>query len=333
MRPCCRGRDAALWRKRMNRRFTRREAVGTLALGIGMVAAGDWSHAASPPVKVKACLSPGSIGVRAGGRQLIDLAIKHRFDAVEPPAAYLAGLNDADLAAVREEMKRANLAWGAAGLPVDFRGEEAKFAADLERLAPVSAALRRAGVDRVGTWLSPSHGQLSYEENLKRHAERLRKVAMVLKENGQRLGLEYVGTPTLRENRKHTFIYNMKGTQELIEQIGTGNVGFVLDSWHWWTAGENEADLLSVKAEQIVSADLNDAPKGIPVERQIDGQRELPCATGVIPVATFVGALAKLGYDGPARAEPFNKPLNDMEDDAACAASIAALRKALASVG
>ena len=316
----------------MNTRLTRRQAIGTLALGIGVMAGGSWSNAAGAPVKVKACLSPGSIGVRAGGRQLIDLALEHRFDAVEPPAGYLAGLSDGDLKALREEMKQANLHWGAAGLPVDFRGQDAKFDADLEKLAPISAALRRADVDRVGTWLSPSHGQLSYEENFKRHADRLRKVALVLKANGQRLGLEYVGTPTLRENRKHTFVYNMKGTRQLIEAIGTGNVGFILDSWHWWTAGENESDLMSVKAEQIVSVDLNDAPKGIPVERQIDGQRELPCATGVIPVATFVGALAKLGYDGPARAEPFNKPLNDMDDDAACAASIAALRKALASV-
>jgi sugar phosphate isomerase/epimerase len=316
----------------MTMRLTRRQAIGILALGTGVMAGGNWSAAVVPsPVRVKACLSPGSIGVRAGGRQLIDLALKHRFDAVEPQAGYLATLNDNDLAALREEMKRANLAWGAAGLPVDFRGEDAKFEADLERLAPVCATLRRAGVDRVGTWLSPSHGQLSYEENFDRHADRLRKVASVLKDGGQRLGLEYVGTPTLRENRKHTFIYNMHGTRQLIERIGTGNVGFVLDSWHWWTAGEGERDLLSVKAEQIVSVDLNDAPKGIPVERQIDGQRELPCATGVIPVAAFVAALAKLGYDGPARAEPFNKPLNDMDDDDACAASIAALRKVLAT--
>src|SRR5688572_4203697 len=104
----------------MRTRVTRRQAIGTFALGIGVMAGGNWSYGAGAPVKVKACLSPGSIGVRAGGRQLIDLALKHRFDAVEPPAGYLANLNDADLAALRQEMKQANLHWGAAGLPVDF---------------------------------------------------------------------------------------------------------------------------------------------------------------------------------------------------------------------
>jgi sugar phosphate isomerase/epimerase len=299
---------------------------------MGVLGGTDWTIGAGPPRKVKACLSPGAIGVKARGREVIDLAIRHRFDAVEPDAGYIGGLGDADLTALREEMTRGHLSWGAAGLPVDFRGEDARFEADLERLNGVSVALARAGVDRVGTWLSPSHAQLAYGENFERHADRLRKIALALRANGQRLGLEYVGTPTLRQNRRHTFIYNMKQTRELIERIGTGNVGFIFDSWHWWTAGENEADLLSVKAEQIVSVDLNDAPKGIPIERQMDGQRELPSATGVIPIAAFVGALDRLGYDGPARAEPFNKALNDMQDDAACAASIAALRKALGTV-
>jgi sugar phosphate isomerase/epimerase len=271
------------------------------------------------------------MGVKARGRAVIDLAIKHRFDAVEPDAGYLMSLSDADLAALRKEMEQAKLAWGAANLPVDFRGDDAKFEADLKRLGPISVAFARAGVDRVGTWLSPSHRQLPFEQNFNLHADRLRKVALVLKGNGQRLGLEYVGTPTLRPSGRNTFIYNMKQTRQLIDRIGTGNVGFVEDSWHWWTAGENEADLLSLKAEEIVSVDLNDAPKGIPVERQIDGQRELPCATGVIPIAAFVGALAKLGYDGPARAEPFNKALNDMDDQEACVASIAAIRKALST--
>jgi sugar phosphate isomerase/epimerase len=78
-----------------------------------------------------------------------------------------------------------------------------------------------------------------------------------------------------------------------------------------------------------VAVDLNDAPAGIPREQQIDGQRELPAATGVIPVASFLGALRKVGYDGPVRAEPFNKALNAMDNDAACAATISALRKAI----
>ena len=68
-------------------------------------------------------------------------------------------------------------------------------------------------------------------------------------------------------------------------------------------------------------------------QQQQDGQRELPLATGVIDIKPFLEALVTIGYEGPARAEPFNQPLRDLDDDAACAATIAALRKAVSLLG
>jgi sugar phosphate isomerase/epimerase len=120
----------------------------------------------------------------------------------------------------------------------------------------------------------------------------------------------------------------MAETKELIAEIGTGNVGFVLDSWHWWTAGDTEADILSLQNQQVVAVDLNDAPAGIPKDQQIDGRRELPAASGVIDLGIFLNALNRIGYDGPVRAEPFNKALNDLDNEEACAATAGALKKA-----
>ena len=105
-----------------------------------------------------------------------------------------------------------------------------------------------------------------------------------------------------------------------------------MDSWHWWTAGDTEADILSLDPVQVVAVDLNDAPAGIPREEQIDGRRELPMATGVIDVKVFLNALNRIGYRGPVRAEPFNQALNSLDNEAACAATIVALRKAFALI-
>jgi hypothetical protein len=55
----------------------------------------------------------------------------------------------------------------------------------------------------------------------------------------------------------------------------------------------------------------------------------LPVATGVIDTAGFLQALVAIGYDGPARPEPFNKILNALDNDAACAASSTALHQAM----
>lgn len=282
------------------------------------------------PGRMSLCLSPGAIGVKADQRETISLAVRHGFTAVEPFPQFLAGLDDAGREELLAELKAGKLAWGAAGLPVDFRGEDARFEEGLTELPRLAAALQRAGATRVGTWISPGHQTLDYATNFERHRRRLEKVARVLKEHGLRLGLEYVGTPSARARSAHPFVYNLSGMRALIAAIGTGNVGLVLDSWHWWTSGDTKAALLALRNEDVVAVDLNDAPSGLALEQQQDGQRELPAATGVIPVADFLDALRQIGCDAPIRAEPFNKVLNALENEEACAATVTALRKAIA---
>jgi len=276
------------------------------------------------------CLNPGAIGVRASQLEAVELAHRHGFESVEPQGEYLAGLSPEQLADLLSDLRAKRLVWGAAGLPVEFRSEDARFERSLERLPRVAAGLQRAGVERVGTWISPGHGSLTYLQNFRQHATRLREVGRILKDHGLRLGLEYVGTKTSRDRLKYPFVHTLAECLELIAEIGTGNVGVVPDSWHWWQAGDTTADLLGLRNQDVVAVDLNDAPTGIAKDQQRDNQRELPAATGVIDLAAFLGALAQIGYDGPVRAEPFNQPLNELDNEAACAATVAALRKALA---
>ena len=306
---------------------TRRAFLATTGLAVVAVAATDTPAIASP-VTFRLCLSPGSIGVSASQTETIQLAARFGFEAVEPFPQSLAALSPAQMELLLADLKAKNLVWGAAGLPVEFRRDDAAFNDGLQKLGPLAAAMKSAGVTRVGTWLSPASGALTYVQNFRRHAERLRAVAKVLGDHGLRLGLEYVGTFTSRANAKFPFVHCLAETRELITEIGTGNVGLILDSWHWWQAGDTEADLRSLAPSDIVSVDLNDAPAGVAKHEQQDGRRELPAATGVIDVATFLKALQGLGYAGPVRAEPFNKPLNDLNNDAACAATLAALQKA-----
>lgn len=282
---------------------------------------------------MKIALTPGSIGVALKSqRELNDLAHRHGFEAVEPMSDELRRMSADQLAETLADLKAKNLGWAAAGLPVDFRGEDTAFRDGLSRLGETAAGLKRAGVDRVGTWVSPSHGRLTYLANFRQHTERLREVATVLNDHGIRLGLEYVGTHSGWTGRKYPFIHTMAETHDLIAAIGTGNVGLVLDSWHWWQAGDTAEDILALKPEAVVSVDLNDAPKGIEKTLQKDGERELPTATGVIDLSAFLSALNRIGYDGPARPEPFNRVVNTMDNDAACAASAAALHRAMALI-
>ena len=245
----------------------------------------------------------------------------------------LAGFSSTRLSELPGELSAFGLVWAATGLGVDFRKDEPLFQAGLRNWSGEVKALQRAGVTRVGTWIMPTHDSLTYIQNFKQHVRRLREVAVIAEDHGMRLGLEYVGTKSLWSSKAFPFVHTMVETQELIAEIGKTNVGFVLDSWHWWTAEESSADILTLRNVDVVSCDLNDAPVGIPRDEQHDTTRELPLATGVIPIKDFLEALVQIGYNGPVRAEPFNKRLNALSNEEACSETIIAMRKAFLLIG
>ena len=296
-----------------------------------MIASGAILSMAAP-TRMRMQLDCGSIGVKAGLREALAYAAQYGFGAISADSGWLSKAPEADVRSLLDEMKQKGIGWGQAGMPVEFRKSEDEFSAGLKELPARAAALQKAGVNRVTTWLSPTSDALTYLENFKQHSRRLREVARILQDHGCRLGLEYVGPKTSWTARRYPFVHTMREMKELIADIGTGNAGFVLDSWHWYTAEEHAADLKTLSSADVVSIDLNDAPAGIALDQQKDSVRELPCATGVIPVAEFLNTLNSIGCDAPARCEPFNAALRAMAPHAALAATAAAMKKAFSLI-
>jgi sugar phosphate isomerase/epimerase len=120
---------------------------------------------------------------------------------------------------------------------------------------------------------------------------------------------------------------------ELGEKIGP-NVGLLLDCWHWYTSGGTIEELRKLRPEQVVYVHVNDAPRGIAIDQQIDNVRDLPGATGVIDIRGFLRALKSIGYDGPVTPEPFKKELADLPSDEARLKRVgAAMDKIFAQAG
>lgn len=313
------------------RSFIERTSLG-LALASGMHSLAFRPHAEEMKRRMTINLVPGAIGVRADQRESIRLAHKYRFESVGVNGGYIARLSATELTELKSWMEELGIQFGAAGLSVDFRNTEEAFQSGMKQLPDEAAGLKRAGVDRVGTWIMPCHDELTYIKNFRQHATRLREVCRVLIDHGIRFGMEYVGTQSLRLSRRYPFVHSMAETGDLIDAIGVSNCGYVLDTWHWWTAGDTIEDILALDQKSIVAVDLNDAPKGLSKAEVVDGRRELPVATGVIDTAGFLKALQTIGYDGPVRAEPFNQVLNAMENDEACETVSKSLHKAMALI-
>jgi sugar phosphate isomerase/epimerase len=279
-------------------------------------------------------LSPGAIGIRANLEESLALAKAHGFQGIDLPIGEAAKLaEEKGIDYVRGLFANAGIRPGGWGLPVNWRAEEEGFRASLTELPRYAEVGRALGCTRVVQWIPPASDERPFQENFDWHVARFRPIAQSLKEHGCSLGLEFIGPKTLRKTAKHEFIWTMGGMLELCDAIGTGNVGLLLDCWHWYTSHGTLADLKALKKEQVVYVHVNDAPANVPIDEQVDNVRCLPGETGVIPLAPFLRILHEIGYDGPVTPEPFSKRVNEMPQRQAAAATGEALLKAWRAAG
>ena len=272
-----------------------------------------------------AAISASACGFRKPSRSHTDTG----FESVAPDAGYLKSLSENQLSELRADLTTKKLVWERPALPSTSAAQSrrSRMACAACRVMP-----RRSSALASRAWAPGSRRatiSLTYLSNFKQHTSRLREIAKVLGDHGIRLGLEYVGPKTSWSATRYPFIHTMAEMRELIAAIDQPNVGLLLDSWHWYTAHETEADLLSLKGAEVVACDLNDAPAGIPIDEQKDNTRDLPCATGVIDLKAFLGALVKIGYDGPVRAEPFKADLRRLSAEEAVDRTAKAMKRAI----
>lgn len=258
-------------------------------------------------------IGPEQIGVRGLSLpEAIALAQESGFAGLSFSIRAAADAVDAEgIDRVRDWFSRANVRPALWGLPVAWRDDE-KWDAELRELPRLAAVARQLGANRTATYMPSGSDERPYDENFAWHVSRLRPVAQVLRDEGCRFGIEYIGPRTFRAAFRHEFIYSLAGVQELIAAIGLDNVGIMLDSWHLYTSGGSPEDITRLSNDDVVVVHVNDAPAGIPRDEQIDTVRALPLETGVIDLAGFMRALREIGYDGPVMPEPFSQRLNDL---------------------
>jgi len=262
---------------------------------------------------LKASLSPGAIGLKCTANELLDYAIKFKFSAISPPLRELIQFKESDKKAYLEKMKKNEIVFDSGGLPIDFRTTESKFKEGFDFLVENINSIVSLNVSSLVTWIMPTHKTLTYMRNFEQHRTRLNKVATVLEDSGLKLGLEYVGPKTLMARDKYPFLHSINGLKELIKSIEKKNVGYLLDSYHTYCAEDKNEDLDFLKAEDIISVQLNDGVLGRTTATQMDLERELPGDTGIIDLENFLNLIRNKGYNGAVSVEPFNKELNKME--------------------
>jgi sugar phosphate isomerase/epimerase len=258
-------------------------------------------------------IGPEALGIRGLSlSEAIALTRDSGFAGLCAPMRVIAeAVDERGVESVRDEFAAAGVRPAHWNLPVAWR-DEAQYENDLRDLPRLAAVARALGQTRTATFMPSGSDERPFQENFNWHVARLRPIAEILRDEGIRFGIEYIGPKTYRDAFQHEFIYTLDGLMELIDAIDVNNVGVMLDSWHLFASGGSLADIARLRNDDIVVVHVNDAPAGIPWDEQIDTVRTLPGETGVIDLAGFMRALQQLGYDGPVMPEPFNQRLNDL---------------------
>lgn len=241
----------------------------------------------------------------------IELAARHGFTGLRmnPEKILEAGIDKVIYA-----MEKYGIVNAGFNLPDSFKGDEETYKSGLERLPALLEAARKTGGTRATTYILSFSQTLPYDEEYNNIARRLRPYALLLKEYGIFLGMEFLGTKSIYADKKYPFIHTLPEILRLADSIGTGNCGVLLDSYHCYTAGHSMDIVNSLHAFQIGLVHVNDAMPGYALDEIPDSPRMLPGETGVIDVKTFLRNLSRIGYEGPVVVEPFYEEFRTMKD-------------------
>ncbi len=267
-------------------------------------------------------LNLGALGHSVPFDQTVSLAKQYGFAGVDPDLGYLGAMaKSQSVQAAKDWFASTGLKIGGIGVAAKWResDSDADFEASLAHLKNDAALAQALGCTRSTTWVMPGSNKLNFYEHWNLIVPRLTKVANILARHGLALGFEFVGPATTRANFKHDFVHTMDAMRAFCAVVGkdNGNVGLLLDCFHLYTSKGLNSDIHFLDAKEVVYVHVNDAKVGRTDEQQLDQEREMVAATGIIDIKGFMTELRKIGYDGPVTVEPFSKSVREMTPEAA----------------
>ena len=283
--------------------------------------------------KMKISIIPGTVGINVNTYELLDLAIKNKFESIYPLINDLKKMSNMELSDYLDKMASNSISFDVSILPVDFSQTDSVFNDGIKVLKDYCKVMKK--IDSVGfcRWIMPTSNNLTYLKNFKIHKERLKECAKIIGDNDMKLGLEFVGPKTLMARDQFSFIRTINELRELISEIDERNVGYQLDTFHLYCANHSIEDLRFLNKDDIIMCQLNDAVKGRTRDEQIDLERNLPGKTGLIDTAPFLNFLQEVGYDRTVSAEPFNKDLNKMNNEEAAKTTYDSIKNSFVNAG
>ena len=171
------------------------------------------------------------------------------FSSISPLLNELIAFSPDEKKVYLEKMISHGIKFDGGGLPIEFRSSEKIFQQGLKFLQKNIKTIASFNIPSFVTWIMPTNKSLTYLQNFNQHQKRLKQVAAVLEEEGLKLGLEFVGPKTLMSRDKYSFLHSISELRELIDAIDKKNMGYLLDSFHTYCAGDKTENMDFLEAK------------------------------------------------------------------------------------
>lgn len=179
---------------------------------------------------------------------------------------------------------------------ITFQAENefAKIKKECARLCKIAAVLKCQNIVVV-----PSPKPVGYiKESVKNESIKvLGELSEIAEKYQIRLAFEFLGF-------KECSVNTLADCLEIVESVHRGNIGLVLDTFHFFVGGSNLKTLERMNKDKLFIFHINDA-QDLPRDQLKDANRLLP-GDGIIPLRQILGALKKIGYAGIISVELFN---------------------------
>jgi sugar phosphate isomerase/epimerase len=248
---------------------------------------------------VEKILNCSGLGVSGRQNELIELALTHKFDAVEIDMADLLGRHDAlgkEFAC--QFLLSAKMNIGTFRLPIDLEAADDVYQAQAAKVDTILELAEALNGKRCYVRITPDHETLSFQENFERHRARLADLAEKFAAKDIKIGLLLQASPELQK-QDFKFIQTTEEVLTLVKTVGHANVGVCLDTWNW-VVGQGAMDQLSeLTADQITEVRLADVPNDADVASIKPSQMVLAGESDTSIVPAVLKQLATISYEGP----------------------------------
>jgi 2-keto-myo-inositol isomerase len=274
-------------------------------------------------VHVKKCLNTITLGDQVPFEKSMSAASRAGFEGVEifslEPAQRHAEETGQDLNDLFESLRIQPVGFVLGGFV--YQNDE-EFSETVQRISQTMDLASDIGA-RDALLFLPSKGEMTPAEATEMATLRISAAVDLAASRGLRIGLEPIG--------KADFLNTPASLLPVIEGIGSANLGYTIDIFHYYTAGCRTEELREIPTERIFLIHIDDAP-GLPMAELSDSMRVLP-GEGEMEVVPFLRTLGEMGYDDHLSVELFNGELWSKQPDEVADLSKAALDRVMDAAG